>query len=267
MVDIEAAAKYPMEDDDWIKTVGIGGIFIFLNFLIGTIGAFVVFLLGAITLGIGFLLFIPLFLIQIVLGLPIMGYGLRVLRTTIEGKDMPPKFGDWGSLFKEGAYGYGIGLVYVLPFIVLGGGVFAVTVVLGLVAGAATDGGGATSLLISLGQLAFGLVALVWYPVAGYLMPISLSVYATEGDVRAAFSRDRLKRVATNKEYAVPWVVAIAGMLVANNVASFLTFLVIGAPIQFYVIMVAFRLFGEGYAAAMESEEATPVGAPAETPR
>lgn len=256
-----------MEDDDWLKTVGIGGLIIFLYFVLAVGGSFVVAFASVLTFGVGLVLFVPLFLVLIAMILPIAGFYIRVLRTTIEGDDAPPKFRDWGGLFKEGAYSLGIGLAYQVPMIVLGGGLIVLIVLLSVVAGSG-DAGAAGSALLGIGQLVFYLVAFLWSIVTWYLAPISLSVYATEDSLRSAFSVDRIKPVATSKEYAVPWVVGFVGIMVANNVAGFLTFVVVGALIQFYVVMVGFRLFGKGYAAALEAEEATPGATPtAESPR
>lgn len=264
MIDIEAAARYPLEDDGWTGTVGIGGLLVFLNFLLGTVGVFVVVILSALTLGLGLLLFVPLLLLQALLGVPVLGYGIRVLRSTIGGADVPPRFDDWGSLLRDGLYGYGIGLVYALPMIVVSGAFFALFLVGGLALGGAGDHSGGGSALMAVGQLVFSLVTMVYTVVAGYFAPISFAVYAREESLRAAFSPDRIREVATTSEYAIPWVVGAAVLMLVNNVAGFLTLFVVGAFLQFYGIVVAFRLFGQGYAAALGIDPDGEADAPAD---
>ncbi|MEF8757703.1 MAG: DUF4013 domain-containing protein, partial [Halobacteriales archaeon] len=63
-IDIEQVAKYPMESDDWIKTVLIGGLATIFSFLI-----------------------LPIFLVT--------GYLVRALRAGMEDASEPPTFDDW----------------------------------------------------------------------------------------------------------------------------------------------------------------------------
>lgn len=260
MVDIEAAVRYPLGDDDWLQTVGIGGGILLVNGIITFVGFFVAFLLTFVF--IGFMLYPVIVIVSFLITLPVLGYGVRVLRATIRGEDHPPRFGDWGDLFKDGLYVIAIGLVYSLPLVIISVLLFVAFFGLAIVIGGAGSGAGGDpfaaggSVLLLLGYFVYFGVVFLYSIAMAYVAPISLATYADEGDFRAAFSVDRIKRVGFRSEYAVPWVVAVVGSMVVNNVAGILVFLLVGFFIQFYVQVVVFRLFGLGYVDAMEADGA-----------
>ncbi len=95
--DIETLARYPMESDDWIVTVLIGGIALLFSFLI-----------------------IPWFLVS--------GYLVRAVRAGMDRAEEPPVFDEWGTLLKEGVVASIIGFIYqlipLIVFVVFVGGSF-----------------------------------------------------------------------------------------------------------------------------------------------
>lgn len=82
-IDIERVVTYPMQSDEWIKTVLIGGVLTLLAALI-----------------------VPAFLLY--------GYLLRVLRAGIAEDEEPPVFDEWGRLLREGVVAFVIVILYQL---------------------------------------------------------------------------------------------------------------------------------------------------------
>lgn len=250
-----------MADDDWIETVGIGGGILLVNGVITFVGIIVAFLLSFVLVGI--FLFPVVLLVSFLITVPVLGFNVRILRATIRGEDVPPRFGDWGDLFREGLYVIGIGVVYTVPLIVVSVLLFLAVFVFFVLFGAASPGqagdafatGG--SLLFVLGQFVYFGVVTLYSMAMAFLVPVSVAIYAHEDDFRAAFSVDRIRRAGLNKEFAVPWLVAVVGAMVVNNVAGILMFLLVGFFVQFYVQMVMFRLIGLGYVDSMGLDDGT----------
>lgn len=251
-MDIEGALTYPTNDDDWVKTVGIGGLILLIPGALSLLIA----ILGVLTFGVGFVLMIFVLPIQLLASAFVFGYYIDVIRETIRGNDMPPRFEDWGRLGKDGAMGLVIGIVYQLPLLLIFGvAVGAMFLFFG--AGAATGSENAAAGLSLVGFLAFFAivaVSLVYSLAAGYFLPISLCAYAHEGDLGAAFSTDRLKQVGTASEYVIAWVVAVGGMLVLSQVLQFLIFVLVGFFVQFYIYVALARLVAEAYAESLDVE-------------
>ena len=219
MQPIADVITYPMESDEWMRTIIIGGILSFLGFLL-----------------------IPLFLVY--------GYLMRVIRSATAGNPEPPTFGDWGELFVEGIKAFVIGLIYMLiPFIVLG--VTVGSAVIALATG--TDAGvaaGLSGLFVGLGL--FFILALVF----GYIAVAALVNFAREERFGAAFDVEVLKTVLFHREYAITWLVSVVIIVVASMIAGGLNLIpllgaVIGAFVTFYAAIVAAALWTDGFANAV----------------
>jgi hypothetical protein len=219
-IDIEAAARYPMESDDWTTTVLIGGLLALFSFLL-----------------------VPLVLLY--------GYLVRVIRAGIDDDPEPPTFGDWGDLAVEGLVSFLIILVYqLLPIVV-----FAVTVggsVLAFASG--SDAGVGLGLAGLLGGLSLTLVLTL---VFGYVGIIGVANYAHEGSFGDGFDLDVIRDVALDGAYAVPFVAGVGFLFVAGAVASFVASIpllgvlgILGAFLTFYAQIAAGRLWGRGFADA-----------------
>ena len=233
VVDIERDIGFPIRDDNRIEKL-----------LIGTL----------LTLFGGFL--VPL--------LPVYGYLLNVARSGMNGSEQLPEFTDWGSLFVDGLKGIGIVLIYQLPPLVIT--LFAV--------GAAVALGSQGEQLGLLGVIVFALglliAAVVWVLVS-YLAIIAVLTFAAEGEVGAAFDSDLIRPVAFDTDFAILLLYG-TGLVLALNilvgvVLFFLQFIALipivglivavlalvfvgplGAAASFYGQVVAFRVWGRGYA-------------------
>lgn len=219
MTSIEDAITYPMESDDWIVTVLIGGVLSLLSVLI-----------------------VPMFLVA--------GYVVRAIRANLEGEPEPPAFGDWGELFVEGLKAVVIGFIYMLiPFIVMGFtvGTAMMAMVTGGEAGAAAGLGG---LMVGM------LVSFVLFVAFGYLSAVALVNFAREERFGAAFDFGVVRDVAFDGDFAVAYLISIAVFIAAGlvNVVP-----IVGALIavfaNFYAAIVAANLWADGFTTALDADE------------
>lgn len=208
------AVTRPMESDDWIMTVLIGGVLMFLGFLI-----------------------VPLFLVY--------GYVVGIIRDRLAGDDELPSFGNWATLFVEGLQAWLIGLIYmIVPLIVggatVGGAVLAMAT--GSEAGAAM---GFTTMFIGLGLTA--LLALVF----GYVAVAAVVNFAREERFGAAFDFGELKPIVLHRDFAIAWLAAVAVFIVASIIYSIPVIGWLLAPfVSFYAALIAADLWAGGFSRA-----------------
>lgn len=231
--DIEADVKFPLTDDDRLSKL-----------LIGTV--------------------LTLFGVFIVPLLPAYGYLMRTARAGMTDADTLPEFTDWESLFVEGIKALVVVLVYQLPPLLVGvvsvGGLFAL--------GSGNDTLGLVGLLVFLiGML---LAAVLWI-VFGYLGVVGVLTFAQERELGAAFDVETIRSVALEKDFFVNWLYGLALVIGLNFlvgivlffvqlialipiigwIIAFLALFLIGplsAAVSFYGQLVAFRVWGRGYA-------------------
>jgi hypothetical protein len=227
-IDIEATAKYPLASDDWVKTVGIGGVLVLFSFL-----------------------FVPILLVY--------GYFVRVLRAGMHDSPEPPVFDEWGDLLREGLMAFVVIVVYqLIPLVV-----FAVTVggsVAAMATGSRAGAGLGLAGLIG-GITVSGILALVF----GYFGLVGLGNFAREGTLGSAFDVSLITDVALSREYAVPWLYGVGFVFVAGIVTSVLNVVpilgaIIGVFVVFYGQICAFKLWGMGFAAATAGGGSPDVG-------
>lgn len=221
MVTFEQSLRYPTEQDDWLKTLAIGGVLFIFSFLI--IPAIVVY-----------------------------GYVITAISETLEGKTEPPVFTDWGGLLRKGVLGWIIGIIYLLvPIIValvtVGGSIGAMAT--GSQAGQAL---GAASLLGGLG------LSIVLSLVFGYFAVVGLVNFARTDEFTDAFDFTTVKQVALNREYFVHWLLSVVVFIIASVIGGALNIIpflgaIIGAFVFFYAEVVAANLWGNGFSGAFES--------------
>jgi hypothetical protein len=214
----ETLAKYPMESDEWVKTVAIGGVAMILSFLV-----------------------VPLFLVA--------GYLLRAIRAGMEGAEEPPVFDGWGEMLKEGFVASVIGFVYQLvPIIVFS--VFVGGSVLAIATG--SDVGAGTGILGLVGGVFVGWVLSL---VFGYVGFAGVANYAREGNFGAGFDFGVISDVVTSKAYLMAWVYVIVLNVVVGVVVGLLNIVpvlgtIVGLFVGFYALVIAGWLWGNGFAEA-----------------
>lgn len=220
-MDFNRIVTYPMESEEWVKTVLIGGVLVFFGFLL-----------------------VPLFAAY--------GYLVRVMRQTLDVEPEPPVFEDWGDLLVEGAKAWAISVVYMLvPLLVagvtIGGSIVAMAT--GNEAVAAAGFGG-----LWIGFLLSGILAIVF----GYLAVVGVLNFADTGRFGAAFDAQTIKTVALDREFAVAWLVSIAIFVVASIVSAIPFVGWILTPFAtFYAAVVAANLWAGGFSQALEAATAT----------
>lgn len=220
-MDINRVVTYPMESDDWMKTLVVGGVLVFFGFLL-----------------------IPLFVAY--------GYVVRAMRHSLDEQPEPPVFDDWGELLVDGVKAWGISLVYMLvPLVVAGltiGGSIAAMATGNEAAAAAGFGG------LWIGFLLSALLALVF----GYFAVVAVLNFADTGRFGAGFEFETIKTVALDREFAVAWLVSIAMFVVASIVGAIpLIGWVIGPFASFYAAVVAANLWAGGFSQATDASTAT----------
>ena len=220
-MNLDEAVRYPTRSDSWIKTVLIGGVLIFLGFLL-----------------------VPLFLVY--------GYIVRSIGAVLADDPSPPEFDEWGELFVDGALAWIISIVYLLvPLLVAGftvGGSIA-AVATGSEIGAAAGAGG---LLVGL------TISTILSLAFGYLAVVAVVNFAREGQFGAAFDLDVIKTVALDRDYAIAWLVSVGVFLIAGVVSS-IPFVgwIITPFVSFYAAIVAADLWAGGFTRALESVDDT----------
>ncbi|WP_224449167.1 DUF4013 domain-containing protein [Haloprofundus salilacus] len=233
---LEADLRYPMNADDWVKTLLVGGV-----------------------LSLAGVVLIPLFFV--------LGYYLRVARRSMRGDETPPSLTDWGTLFVDGVKAAVVLVVYQLvPLLAFGlTSAFLLIPVL-------TDGNvpmGVSVLGIVGGLLLSTLLSLAF----GYFGIVGTLNVAREGTLGAGFDFGRVKRVAFDRGYAVQWLYAFVLSLGINALVGAVTAipvigwsLVLLTPlVSFYVGVVVSRIHGRGYASALDEENRRTGASAAET--
>ena len=211
-MDIIESVKFPSTDIGWIKKILIGGI----------------------------LLIIPI--INLIVG----GYYIKTLRGSIEGKPGLPEWDDWGDLFIKGLMVAIIGFIYsLIPLIVL-----FVSIGGALTAAISSGDFSAASMSAIVGGSMFSVVLML---IVCLVLPMALSIYAKEDSIGAAFRigeiLSRIKSVPG--DYIITIIVLYALLFIVNLVA---TIPIIGWVIiifaNFYIALVASKMFGEVYASS-----------------
>lgn len=222
-VDIEKLAKYPMESDDWIKTVLIGGLATIFSFLI-----------------------LPIFLVA--------GYFVSALRAGMEDASEPPTFDDWGEMFREGFVAAVIGFIYQLvPLIVFS--VFVGGSMLAFLSG--TDAGGFAGLAGLLGGLFVSWILAIVFGIVGLA---GVANYAREGRFGAGFDFGVITDVVTDRSYLLAWGYVIVLQIVVGIVVGALNIIPLlgtlaGVFVSFYALIIMGWLWGQGFAEAIADGE------------
>ncbi|RLM88352.1 DUF4013 domain-containing protein [Halobellus sp. Atlit-38R] len=216
------ALHYPLDSDDWLRTILIGGLLSVLSVLV-----------------------LPVPLLQ--------GYYVRVLRGTTRGDAAPPAFDEWGDLFVDGLKLIGVNIAVSIVVVVA---MFVVGIVTGFgsaigsgagpVIGSGANGGlgGLGGLLTVVAFFAFVAFALL----LGYVAPAMFANFAREDSMASAFDVSTVLAAATTADYLIAWVLAVVVALVLGTIASLLGIVVVGIFALFYVQVVTYYLFGRGFA-------------------
>ncbi|MFB6093304.1 MAG: DUF4013 domain-containing protein [Haloquadratum sp.] len=216
---IQESLQYPRNDDQWIKTVLIGGV-------LSLLGIFIV----------------PTFFV--------LGYFLRVIRRTMHGDEQPPVFDDWGDLLSDGLKAFVVVFVYgLIPGVV--GAVFIGGGVLSMAAGGNADAGSLVGFGL-VGVLLGSLLALVLGLLAAYVVPAAMAVLAETDRLGASFSIGELRPVLGSGTYATAWLSGFAIIVGAGLIAGALNVVpllgsIVGVFLSFYAAVAAYYIIGRAW--------------------
>lgn len=179
-MDVGKAFSYVFEDENWVMKVLIGGVLVFLSFLIIP----------------------PIF---------VGGYMIEALRNMALGTgEKLPEWDDWGAKFTRGILSFLIDIVYFLPVIILGA-------CLGIIVAVVGAGEGDREAVSAVLAACLGLPMAIYALIAGLILPAARLRYAVTDDVMAAFQLGKVFSFVSENlgNYAVAILVAIGVNLVA----------------------------------------------------
>lgn len=189
--------------------------------------------------------------ITLVLGSIIVGYGLEVAKSSVEGKKDLPAWKNFKALFVRGFVASVISMIYLIPIILLlvlfilsPLGQLAFTGVQDATAYAALGAGLGTSLLLIL-------VVAILAIILGYFVPAAYINYAIHNKFKAGFDFKTIKAKAMTGRYFAAWLVGLLytlGLSFAFNLAFFF-FPPVGMAIGAFIGSVTrYSLLGEAWA-------------------
>jgi hypothetical protein len=213
-MDIGKAFTFAFDDPDWLKKLGIGAL----------------------------LMIIPIF------GwLVVAGWGIEITRRMITHDPQPlPDWNDFGGNFMKGLQVFVIGFVYMLPLIIVVG---CPATLLGILA-ANTNSSDSNSIagIMSVLNLCFGCIGVIYGILAGFVMPAAIGKFADTGQMGAAFRFGeviKLVRVAPSA-----YLMVLVGMLLVSLLGNIIgtVICVVGVLITgVYSTAVNSHLFGQAY--------------------
>lgn len=180
---------------------------------------------------------VMLIIATILLGLPLMGYILKVLR----GEKPAPEVEDWGTLFIDGIKFLIVSIIYAIPIII-------VEVVLLGAAFAGAMSGDATAAMAAFGAMAIGLVVvLILAVIIALFEMIGVVRFARTGSIGEAFNFSAILATIAKIGW-VPYIIAlvvlfvcyiviaiVVGILMMIPILGFLLYLCLISPIALFV--------------------------------
>jgi hypothetical protein len=188
---------------------------------------------------------VMLVIATILLGLPLMGYVMKILR----GEKPAPEVEDWGTLFIDGIKYLIVTIIWMIPVII----VYAILMVVGF-AGAMS--GDETAAMAAIGTMLVGLlVVFVLSIIIALFAMIGVVRFARTGSIGEAFNFSAI--LATiNKIGWVPYIIAIivlavcavifgivVGILMLIPILGFLIYLCMISPWAIFVARYVCQLY------------------------
>jgi hypothetical protein len=163
---------------------------------------------------------VMLIIATILLGLPLMGYALKVLR----GEKPAPEIADWGTLFIDGIKAFIVYLIYAIPIII----VYAILMVVGI--GAAMTGD-ETAVMAGIGVMLVGLlVVFILAIIIALFEIIGMVRFARTGSIGEAFNFSAI--LATiGKIGWIPYIIALVVLIVVGVIFGIIVAILMMIPI------------------------------------
>jgi hypothetical protein len=172
-----------------------------------------------------------LIIATILLGIPLMGYAMKVLR----GEKPAPEVNDWGTLFIDGIKYLIVSLIYALPIIIVW------VLVMGASA-AAIMSGNYSAMMAAFGAVALGvLVMFVLAVIISVFEVIGIVRFARTGSIGEAFNISAI--LATiNKIGWVPYIIALIVLIIVAIIIAIIAGILMMIPylgIIIYLCLIA----------------------------
>ena len=168
---------------------------------------------------------IMLIIATILLGLPLAGYAMKVLR----GEKPAPEVDDWGTLFIDGIKYVIVALIYAIPLIIVW------VIVIGASA-VAIMSGDSTAMMAAFGAMAIGLlVMLVLGIIIAIFEIIGMVRFARTGSIGEAFNFGAILATIAKIGW-VPYIIAIVVLVVVGIIFGIIVGILMMIPILGFLI-------------------------------
>jgi hypothetical protein len=168
---------------------------------------------------------VMLIIATILLGLPLAGYAMKVLR----GEKPAPEVDDWGTLFIDGIKYVIVALIYAIPLIIVW------VIVMGASA-VAIMSGDATAMMAAFGAMAIGLlVMLVLGIIIAVFEIIGMVRFARTGSIGEAFNFGAILATIAKIGW-VPYIIAIVVLVVVGIIFGIIVGILMMIPILGFLI-------------------------------
>ena len=174
---------------------------------------------------------VMLIIATILLGLPLMGYSMKILR----GEKPAPEVEDWGTLFIDGIKYLIVSLIYAIPLIIVW------VIVIGASA-VAIMSGDSTAMMAAFGAMAIGmLVMLVLAIIIAVFEIIGIVRFARTGSIGEAFNFNAILATIAKIGW-VPYIIAIVVLCVVGVIFGIIVTILMMIPllgILIYICLIA----------------------------
>ena len=174
---------------------------------------------------------VMLIIATILLGLPLMGYSMKILR----GEKPAPEVEDWGTLFIDGIKYLIVSLIYAIPLIIVW------VIVIGASA-VAIMSGDSTAMMAAFGAMAIGmLVMLVLAIIIAVFEIIGIVRFARTGSIGEAFNFSAILATIAKIGW-VPYIIAIVVLCVVGVIFGIIVTILMMIPILgilLYICLIA----------------------------
>ena len=172
-----------------------------------------------------------LIIATILLGIPLMGYAMKVLR----GEKPAPEVDEWGTLFIDGIKAWIVSLIYAIPIIIVG------FIVAGASA-AAFISGNYSAMMAAFGAMALGgLVIFILGIIIVVFEVIGIVRFARTGSIGEAFNMSAI--LATiNKIGWVPYIIALIVLMIVAIIIAIIAGILMMIPylgLIIYICLIA----------------------------
>jgi hypothetical protein len=194
--------------------------------------------------------------------LPVLGYGVRVMRSSLRGEPPSlPEWDEWGQLFRDGLRALAVGFVYYLPALLVMCAGYALLFAM-VIPIAATEGDGEGPMLgmIILSQVAFlltfGISFVLGLPLS-FLGLIGLARMVASDSLGSAFEFRAVWALARHGfgKFAVAYVILVGTYMLMYLAASLLVYTIVLCILMplaygfmlYYTAVLGGALFGKAY--------------------